>query len=89
MSNEIKFNCTGCGACCKLVGPMIFHARLRVDMGETDGVVKENVLVCWSHTPSWGVMEAVWVDGYFYRDRGGYPLSRVTHWMEMPKGVKE
>lgn len=41
MSDEIKFNCTGCGACCKLVGQMIFDTRFRVDMGETDGVVKE------------------------------------------------
>lgn len=41
MTEEIKFNCTGCGACCKLVGRMVFDARLRVEMGEEDGVIKE------------------------------------------------
>lgn len=49
----------------------------------------QKVLVCWSHTPVWEPSEAYYVDGKFYPDRGAAPYFRVTHWMEMPKGVTE
>lgn len=38
---EEKFNCTGCGACCRLIGHIVFSARYRVEMGERDGVLLE------------------------------------------------
>ena len=49
----------------------------------------QKVLVCWSHTPVWEPSQAYYVDGQFYPERGAAPYFRVTHWMEMPKGVTE
>lgn len=41
MSNEIKFNCTSCGACCKLVGISVQAAKTAVLRGDKSPAVQE------------------------------------------------
>lgn len=44
----------------------------------------QRVLVCWEPSFGFGIKEATFRGGEFYRDFGCAPYSRVTHWTVMP-----